>query len=102
MRLEPMVFQSDGFHCQLLTSGIRRNLDSWTDTHIARRGKAQEAKTRFAMILLAADHDQHIGERWPGDPRQTLIFPLSSSAPKADDLVHRTESLWARVKITRK
>lgn len=96
-----MVFQSDGFLYQLLTSGIRRNLDSWTDSHIARRGKAHEADTRFAMILLAADYDQHIGECWLGDPRQTLIFPLSFVVTKADDLVHRTDLLWARVKITR-
>lgn len=64
MRLEPMVFQSDGFHSQLLTSGFAGIWTrGYTHTHIARRGQAHEAETRFAMIPLAADHDQHIGER---------------------------------------
>lgn len=70
-------------------------------THIARWGEAHETKTRFALILLAAGHDQLIGERCLGDPRQTLIFSLSFSATKADDLIHRTELLWVHVRITR-
>ena len=41
-----------------------------------------------------------VEECWLGDPRQTLIFPLSFVVTKADDLVHRTDLLWARVKIT--